>query len=239
MHIKTEKNEITSVEMRRVRGYIHSHEEAMLVMHAVRLKLFQPAKERPSMEERESIASGSIYCFMESEDGMKRWTDGKIWSPSKILGHFLLYKEVPRHLSKSALKKEKSEMDRRRRNTFERTRRDYRLDDEFTLYKKTISLEHDGKTYHVISYFQPFFDKRSILSLNFFKDLQECLNINECLLYDKNLYEFFDSNVNLHEVYKLPYPEKNNLIYNIDRTELEKNAISVLRGKLKSSQNRQ
>lgn len=104
----------------------------MLIVHGIRLGLIKPTTERPTMEERDSIRDGSIYCFRETEEGMKRWTDGKIWSPSKILGHFLLYKEVPRHLSKSALKKEKDT----RRYIFDRIKRDCYNDDDFTLQQE-------------------------------------------------------------------------------------------------------
>ncbi|KAM0676403.1 hypothetical protein GVAV_000368 [Gurleya vavrai] len=221
--------------MRKVRGYIHSHEEAMLIMHAIRLGLFRPATERPTMEEREAIASGSIFCFIECEEGMKRWTDGKIWSPSKILGHFLLYKEVPRHLSKSALKKDKVEYERRRKYVYEQSKRDFDSDDDFTLYKKTISLEHEKKTYHIISYFQPFFDKRSIISLKFFKDLQNSLSINECLPYDQFLMDAKNRGEDIYEKFKVPIPTKENLMLKIDRSELEKHALSVLRGKINNN----
>jgi len=40
------------------------------------------------------IASGSVFVFDEDESGIKRWTDGFFWSPSRILGNFLLYRET-------------------------------------------------------------------------------------------------------------------------------------------------
>ncbi|KAJ7238255.1 Gti1/Pac2 family-domain-containing protein, partial [Mycena haematopus] len=44
--------------------------------------------------ERNMIASGSVFVFNEDESGIKRWTDGFFWSPSRILGNFLLYRET-------------------------------------------------------------------------------------------------------------------------------------------------
>lgn len=40
------------------------------------------------------ITSGSVFVFDEDESGIKRWTDGYFWSPSRILGNFLLYRET-------------------------------------------------------------------------------------------------------------------------------------------------
>ncbi|KAF9093780.1 hypothetical protein BGX23_002937 [Mortierella sp. AD031] len=44
--------------------------------------------------ERQSVRSGSVYCFDEREAGMRRWTDGKSWSPSRVTGSFLTYREL-------------------------------------------------------------------------------------------------------------------------------------------------
>jgi hypothetical protein len=40
--------------------------------------------------ERRMITSGSVFVFDEDESGIKRWTDGFFWSPSRILGNFLV-----------------------------------------------------------------------------------------------------------------------------------------------------
>ncbi|KAF9179434.1 hypothetical protein BGZ50_006945 [Haplosporangium sp. Z 11] len=44
------------------------------------------------------IAPGSIFVFDETETGICRWTDGRIWSPSRISGNFLIYRELYRKL---------------------------------------------------------------------------------------------------------------------------------------------
>ncbi|KAG0331128.1 hypothetical protein BG004_001807 [Podila humilis] len=44
--------------------------------------------------ERQLVRSGSVYCFDEREAGMRRWTDGKSWSPSRVTGSFLTYREL-------------------------------------------------------------------------------------------------------------------------------------------------
>lgn len=43
------------------------------------------------------ITSGSVFVFDEEESGIKRWTDGFFWSPSRILGNFLLYRETDKN----------------------------------------------------------------------------------------------------------------------------------------------
>jgi hypothetical protein len=40
------------------------------------------------------VASGAVFVFSVEESGIKRWTDGLLWSPSRIVGNFLVYKEM-------------------------------------------------------------------------------------------------------------------------------------------------
>ncbi|OZJ01749.1 hypothetical protein BZG36_05242, partial [Bifiguratus adelaidae] len=49
---------------------------------------------RLSEKERASIRSGSVYAWDEREAGMRRWTDGRNWSPSRVSGAFLTYREL-------------------------------------------------------------------------------------------------------------------------------------------------
>jgi len=46
-------------------------------------------RERPHL-----IKSGSVFIYEENASGIKRWTDGVPWSPSRILGNFLVYREL-------------------------------------------------------------------------------------------------------------------------------------------------
>ncbi|KAF9113548.1 hypothetical protein BGX27_001309 [Mortierella sp. AM989] len=45
------------------------------------------------------IIPGSVFVFDEEESGICRWTDGRIWSPSRICGNFLVYRELFRKLT--------------------------------------------------------------------------------------------------------------------------------------------
>lgn len=40
------------------------------------------------------VRSGHIFVFEEQESGIKRWTDGIYWSPSRVLNSFILYREL-------------------------------------------------------------------------------------------------------------------------------------------------
>ncbi len=40
------------------------------------------------------IRSGSVFVWDEKEAGMRRWTDGRLWSASRVSGCFLTYREL-------------------------------------------------------------------------------------------------------------------------------------------------
>ncbi|KAF9168239.1 hypothetical protein BGX21_010824 [Mortierella sp. AD011] len=61
---------------------------------ACRLGHLARVHRRLSDIERQCVRSGSVYCFDEREAGMRRWTDGKGWSPSRVTGSFLTYREL-------------------------------------------------------------------------------------------------------------------------------------------------
>ncbi|UZJ55118.1 hypothetical protein CBS101457_004438 [Exobasidium rhododendri] len=45
-------------------------------------------------ERADLVASGSVFVWDEKEAGMKRWTDGRVWSASRVSGCFLTYREL-------------------------------------------------------------------------------------------------------------------------------------------------
>lgn len=75
-------------------GYIGTVQDAVLVVEACRHGRLGRIKKRLSEKDRLAIRSGSVFVFIEKESKIKRWTDGKIWSPSRICGEFLLYREL-------------------------------------------------------------------------------------------------------------------------------------------------
>jgi Gti1/Pac2 family len=54
-----------------------------------------PTPTIPTPRERaQLIKSGCVFIYEENGSGIKRWTDGVPWSPSRILGNFLVYREL-------------------------------------------------------------------------------------------------------------------------------------------------
>lgn len=76
-------------------GFIGSTKDAVLVIQAVLRGDLPLVDHRPQDRERaELIKSGNVFVFIEESSGIKRWTDGISWSASRILGRFLVYREL-------------------------------------------------------------------------------------------------------------------------------------------------
>ncbi len=75
-------------------GYVKSPQDAILLFEACRMGFLSRIQRRLSEKERSSIRSGSVFVWDEREAGMRRWTDGKSWSASRVSGSFLTYREL-------------------------------------------------------------------------------------------------------------------------------------------------
>lgn len=75
-------------------GFIENTTDSLLIIEACRNGLLPTINRRLIERERHTIKSGTIIVFDETESGIKRWTDGFLWSPSRILGNFLVYREL-------------------------------------------------------------------------------------------------------------------------------------------------
>ncbi len=93
-------------------GHIKSANDAILLLSACDLPATAPVS--PNANSRENVlppprrvtrrlldaeradlvASGSVFVWDEKEAGMKRWTDGRVWSASRVSGCFLTYREL-------------------------------------------------------------------------------------------------------------------------------------------------
>lgn len=67
-----------------------STHDALLIFECVRRGIMPKVPRRLRDDERKLIRSGSVFVFDEHESGIKRWTDGLLWSPSRILWNFLV-----------------------------------------------------------------------------------------------------------------------------------------------------
>lgn len=75
-------------------GQVKTPQDAILLFEACRLGLLPRVQRRLSEKERQQIRSGSVFVWDEREAGMRRWTDGKSWSASRVSGSFLTYREM-------------------------------------------------------------------------------------------------------------------------------------------------
>ncbi|KAI0013952.1 Gti1/Pac2 family-domain-containing protein [Xylariaceae sp. FL0662B] len=96
------------------RGYISCTMDALILFEACLVGRLSHVPRRPHDRERASlITSGNVFIYEEHSSGIKRWTDGVPWSPSRILGNFLLYRELDKPFQpgekKRAMKRSKPE----------------------------------------------------------------------------------------------------------------------------------
>ncbi|ORX87733.1 hypothetical protein K493DRAFT_385762 [Basidiobolus meristosporus CBS 931.73] len=134
-------------------GYIESVHDALLIFEACRLGYLSRVQRRLADKERRNIRSGSVFIWEEGESGIRRWTDGYIWSPSRVFGSFLTYRELKtRHKGKipsPTLSNSDSDSDDRARTN--------QHDDaikENGLVKQSMSVTTTtGRKLHLISYY--------------------------------------------------------------------------------------
>ena len=81
-------------------GYVATSNDALLIFEAARgNQILSKVNRRPHDRERDRlIKSGNIFVFDEQSSGIRRWTDGVAWSPSRILGNYLIYRQLERPL---------------------------------------------------------------------------------------------------------------------------------------------
>ncbi|KAL5601419.1 hypothetical protein BROUX41_002594 [Berkeleyomyces rouxiae] len=75
-------------------GLVRTPADAIKLFEACRVGLLPRVQRRLSEKERQAIRPGSVFVWDEREAGMRRWTDGKSWSASRVSGSFLTYREM-------------------------------------------------------------------------------------------------------------------------------------------------
>ncbi|KAK8178432.1 Gti1/Pac2 family-domain-containing protein [Phyllosticta citribraziliensis] len=75
-------------------GHVRTPNDAIILFEACRTGMLPRVQRRLSEKERQQIKSGSVFVWDEREAGMRRWTDGKSWSASRVSGSFLTYREM-------------------------------------------------------------------------------------------------------------------------------------------------
>ncbi|ODQ61272.1 hypothetical protein WICANDRAFT_29124, partial [Wickerhamomyces anomalus NRRL Y-366-8] len=75
-------------------GAVLSPNDALILLEAARQRLIPKITRRLKDHERQLIKPGSIFIWDEKEAKMRRWTDGRSWSASRVTGAFLTYREM-------------------------------------------------------------------------------------------------------------------------------------------------
>ncbi|KAJ9609258.1 uncharacterized protein PV06_03033 [Exophiala oligosperma] len=160
------------------RGHVATTQDALILFEACLQGHLSHVPRRPHDRERSHlITSGSIFIYEENASGIKRWTDGVTWSPSRILGNFLVYRELdkpfPPGEKKRAMKKQQRRPSRpgepyARPDGYanEQSSHDAEAERQLIgslvdsygfkkdgLVKKTMSVTVQGVTHHLVSYY--------------------------------------------------------------------------------------
>ncbi|KAI0032544.1 Gti1/Pac2 family-domain-containing protein, partial [Vararia minispora EC-137] len=133
-------------------GCVETTTDALRLILAARQGIVPRITRRLNDSERRSmIRSGAIFVFSVEESGIKRWTEGLAWSPSRIVGNFLVYREVTergsrgnpdRHVNTpgtSSFQANPSHSSQRRREGGS---------------AQTITVKVDGTDHHLIAYYR-------------------------------------------------------------------------------------
>ena len=110
-------------------GHVSTARDALRLFEACLRGHLHHVPRRPHDRERtQLIKSGCIFIYEENASGIKRWTDGVPWSPSRILGNFLVYRELvkpfPPGEKKRAQKRAKNNRTARSSDPYPNQRRD-------------------------------------------------------------------------------------------------------------------
>lgn len=129
-------------------------QEAIVVFEAYLLGMVPLTSQRLREDERERLVkSGSIFIYVE-DASIKRWTDGKIWSPSRSQDGFLVYREMAKRFppgpKNRAVKKSSKSGSALKRLVGSLTD-----PDDFKvggLVKRSICIKYGGQDYRLINY---------------------------------------------------------------------------------------
>lgn len=209
--------------------YIANYKEAELVMHAIRLKIFKIKDKKMSINERQKIRGGEIYCFDKSK--VIRVTDNRKWSASKscrlnnmpsYIKQIFKYKEVPENLTKTAIEKKikNNEIDK---DAIKKERK--KANKIYNLIKLIYTIEHESETYLIVSYYCEIFARHTLMNLDFFKKLNDALVKYPELLSDNFVEKILKEGVNIFKTYNIDREVKN--VYNdaTEREQLEKDTF--------------
>ncbi|KAI0287311.1 Gti1/Pac2 family-domain-containing protein [Russula brevipes] len=130
-------------------GYVETTTDALRLIMAARQGIIPRITRRLNDSERRSmIRSGAVFVFCVEESGIKRWTEGLSWSPSRIVGNFLMYREVGERNSNRGADTALFPPERRPFADPSGAAR------SSGLIKKTITVKVSGTDHHLVSYYR-------------------------------------------------------------------------------------
>ncbi|KAJ7116594.1 Gti1/Pac2 family-domain-containing protein [Mycena epipterygia] len=132
-------------------GAVETTMNALRLIHAARQGVIPRITRRLNDAERRAmIKSGAVFVFSVEESGIKRWTDGLLWSPSRIVGNFLVYREINERTNSRGSHKKLYPTDEPSRAM---SASDHGTFKPNGLIKKTITVTIEGSDLHLISYY--------------------------------------------------------------------------------------
>ncbi|KAJ6553561.1 Gti1/Pac2 family-domain-containing protein [Mycena vulgaris] len=152
-------------------GAVETTMNALRLIHAARQGVIPRITRRLNDAERRTmIKSGAVFVFSVEESGIKRWTDGLLWSPSRIVGNFLVYREINERTNSRGSHKKLYPTDEQSRPMTVRPKSLAQLRNALMavaalqasehgtfkpngLIKKTITVTIEGSDLHLISYY--------------------------------------------------------------------------------------
>jgi hypothetical protein len=146
-------------------GFVETRDDAWMLIQACLRGQLHFVQRRPTSSARPLILrSGHVFICDGRASGIQRWTDGWHWSPSRVLGDFLIYGERSPSSSRSHARatnnQPRLEDDgpaKQHHWLFGALARSFNIQPH-NLVKKTISikdLDGSGATWHLISYLRP------------------------------------------------------------------------------------
>jgi len=133
-------------------GRVESTYEALLIFASVIGEALPQIKTRPSNSELAALVrSGSIFVYTETE-GIRRWTDQRAWSPSRVVGDFLWYQELESKFDRKATGKQKRISHLTPKEKIRVEAKGTYVIKEDGLMKRTISILHGDCRMHLVSY---------------------------------------------------------------------------------------
>ncbi|KZP18549.1 hypothetical protein FIBSPDRAFT_829115 [Athelia psychrophila] len=133
-------------------GVVNTTIEALCLVEAARQGKIPRLIRRLGCSEREgTIKSGAVFVFGVEESGIKRWTDFKLWSPSRIDGNFLVSVRIP-FITKCYQDRRNGQKSESHTQSCRETIESNCLQSSPALRRKTITISTDGGDFHVVSY---------------------------------------------------------------------------------------